>query len=161
MLQANYLTFVYLSLFVALGFACLALVCFLISVFSGWHSLSSRFWAQSEPYGETYSAGPYFYTVHMRYWVHYNNVVSITAATDALYLSVMFSFRVGHPPLRIPWNEIRLSRTRRLWWRYVVLTLGDQEHIPMRISQRMARNLGILDRIPEEVNSMPGATSVR
>jgi hypothetical protein len=29
----------------------------------------------------------------------------------------------------------------------------------MRISERMARNLGILERIPEKANSLPGATS--
>jgi hypothetical protein len=75
------------------------------------------------------------------------------AAEDALYLSVLFPFRVGHPPLRIPWNEIKLSRTKRFWFRYVVLTLGNQEHIPMRISERMVRNLGILDRIANESTS--------
>ena len=149
-MQANYLAFVYLSLFAALGFACLALICLLISMLSGWHSLANRFWTQLEPHGQTLSAGPYFYTVHMRFWVHNNNVVSITAAADALYLAVMFSFRVGHPPLCIPWEEIKFSRTKRVWWRYVVLTLGEQEKIPLRISERMARNLGILDRIPGE-----------
>jgi hypothetical protein len=29
----------------------------------------------------------------------------------------------------------------------VLLTLGNQEQIPMRISERMARNLCILDRV--------------
>jgi hypothetical protein len=72
----------------------------------------------------------------------------MTAASDALYLSVLFPFRIGHPPLRIPWDEIRMRRTKFLWRRLVLLTLGNQEQIPMRISERMARNLGILDRVP-------------
>jgi hypothetical protein len=70
------------------------------------------------------------------------------AAEDGLYLSVIFFLRIGHPPLRIPWNEIQFSRTKYFWRRYVVLTLGDEEKIPMRISQRMAAKLGILDRVP-------------
>ena len=78
----------------------------------------------------------------------------MTSAQDALYLSVLFLFRLCHPPLRIPWNEIRLSRTRRFWRTYVVLTLGEQEQISMRISERMAQNLGILDRIPEDRKSV-------
>jgi hypothetical protein len=41
-----------------------------------------------------------------------------------------------------------LDKTKFLWQRYVVLTLGQQEHIPMRISERLARNLGILDGLP-------------
>jgi hypothetical protein len=59
----------------------------------------------------------------------------------------MFPFRIGHSPLRVPWDEIRIRRTKFLWWRLVLLTLGNQEQIPMRISERMARNLGILDRV--------------
>jgi hypothetical protein len=74
-------------------------------------------------------------------------VVRLVAAGDALYASVLFPFRIGHPPLRIPWNEIKLGRTKCFWRTYIVLTLGSEEMIPMRISQRMARNLGILDRI--------------
>jgi hypothetical protein len=149
-MQPAFQTFVYLSLFVAAGFAFLALICFLNSLLSGWHLLASRFCAQSEPYDQTLSAGPYFYTVYMRFWTHYSNIITLIAVEDALYLSVMFSFRVGHPPLRIPWNEIEFSQTRRFWWRYAVLTLGEEEKIPMRISMRLARKLGILDRFPKE-----------
>jgi hypothetical protein len=74
-------------------------------------------------------------------------VIRLTAAEDALYLSVLLIFRIGHPPLRIPWKEITFSRTRRFWFRYVVLTLGEQERIPVRIPERMARKLGILERM--------------
>jgi hypothetical protein len=62
---------------------------------------------------------------------------------------VLFLLRIGHPPLRIPWDEIRFSRTNFFFRSYVVLTLGNEEKIPMRIPLRMARNLGILDRCPE------------
>jgi len=122
-------------------------VCLLISFISGWYALSRRFRKKSEPYGETRSAGPFFYTVYMRFWGHYSSVIRITDADDGLYLSVLFLFRVGHPPLSIPWKEIEVSQTRRFWQNYVVLTLGEHERIPMRISVRMARNLGILERL--------------
>jgi hypothetical protein len=135
-------------LFIALGVAWMCVIFFLISVLSGWYKLSQRFRAQSEPYGQTRSAGPFFYTVYMRYWGHYSSIIRMTAADDALYLSVLFPFRVGHPPLCIPWKEIQFGRTKFFFRRYVVLTLGEQERIPMRISERMARNLGILDRLP-------------
>ena len=84
----------------------------------------------------------------MRFKVSYGNVIRMTAAEDALYISVLFLFRIGHPPLCIPWNKIKIARTRFLWMRFVVLTLGGQERIPMRISERMARKLGILERLP-------------
>lgn len=137
-----------LVLFLAIGFTFMGLICFLMAVFSGWYSLAKRFTAQSEPYGQTKSAGPFSYTVYMRFWGHYSSVIRITAADDGLYLAVIFPFRLGHPPLSIPWKEIQLSRTTFFWRRYVVFTLGNEERIPLRISPRMARNLGILDRIP-------------
>ena len=84
----------------------------------------------------------------MRFRANYGNIIRLTAAEDALYLSILFFFRVGHPPLRIPWNEIQFGRAKFLWLKFVVLTLGNEENIPMRISERMARKLGILERLP-------------
>jgi hypothetical protein len=134
---------------VAIFFAILWCVgCYFASFVAGWYSLSKRFRAQAEPYGEMKTAGPFFYTVYMRFWGHYSSVIRMTAAADALYVSVIFLFRIGHPPLRIPWNDIQFGRTTYFFFPYVVLTLGEQERIRMRISQRMARNLGILDRVP-------------
>jgi hypothetical protein len=123
-------------------------ICFIISVVSGWHALSRRFRSQTEPYGQTRTAGPLFYGAKMRFRVGYSSVIRMIAAEDALYLSVFFFFRIGHPPLCVPWKEIKIGRTKLLWLRYVVLTLGEQERIPMRISERMARKLGILERLP-------------
>jgi hypothetical protein len=122
-------------------------VCFLIGFFTGWFTLARRFKKQSEPYGELHSAGPFFSTVYMRFWSHYSSVIRLTAASDALYASVLLPFRIGHAPLRIPWDEIHFSRTKFFFRTYIVLTLGNEEKVPMRISQRMARNLGILDRV--------------
>ena len=133
--------------FTALGVAFWCFICFIIGIQSGWFSLSRRFRAQAEPYGQIKSAGPFFYTVYMRFWLHYGSVIRMTATDDALYLSVLFPFRIGQPSLRIPWKEIQIGRTMFLWMRYVVLTLGDQERIPMRISERMARKLGVLERV--------------
>lgn len=139
-----------------LGFAILALFVvalwsvsmFLVGLLTGWSALARRFRRESEPYGDSKTAGPFFYTVYMRYWTHYSSVIRLTAAADALYASVLFFIRPGHPPLRIPWNEIQFASTKRFLRTYIVLTLGSSEHIPMRISERMASNLGIFDRFP-------------
>lgn len=141
----------YLATPIGLAIAIVAFWCvvsFLISFLTGWFTLSRRFKKQSDPYGETRSAGPFFYRVFLRFWSQYSSVIRLTAASDALYLSAMFLFRIGHPPLRIPWDEIQFSQTKRFFRTYIVLTLGNQEKISMRISLRMARNLGILDRCP-------------
>jgi len=121
--------------------------CFLIGSASGWFDLGKRFSRHSDPYGETKSVGPFFHTVYLRGW-KYSNAISLTAASDALYALILFPFRIGHPSLRIPWEEIQFGQTRWFFRTYLVLTVGKEEKIPMRISRRMARNLGILDRVP-------------
>jgi hypothetical protein len=119
-----------------------------VSWFSGWHALISSFRATSEPYGDVLTAGPFFYTVYFRWWCHYGSAIRMTAADDALYLSVIFLIRIGHPTLRIPWDEIKFSRDSWLFMKSCVrVTIGREEQIPMYISDRMARNLGILNRL--------------
>ncbi len=53
------------TLFCIIGVCAVGL---LISFQSGWFALGRRFKRQSDPYGETKSAGPLFYTVYMRWW---------------------------------------------------------------------------------------------
>jgi hypothetical protein len=115
---------------------------------SGWTTLAVRFRAQSEPYGDVRTVGPWFFTVYMRWGMHYCGVMRMTAVDDALYLSAIFLMQFGHPPLRIPWNEIEMTRKTRFLRNYVVLVLGNEEKIPMRISESAACKLGILERIP-------------
>ena len=148
-MQASTLT-VSLATFLCIAFFFIfwCAVSFLVSFLTGWFSLSRRFTQQSDPYGETKSAGPFFYTIYMRWWGHYSSVIRLVTAPDALYASVLFPFRIGHPPLRIPWDEIQFSRTKFFFQTCIVLTLGNEEKIPMRVPLRMARNLGILDRCP-------------
>jgi hypothetical protein len=148
-ISSNHVPAGLLLFLVALFAAVLSIAGLLSSFLSGWYALSKRFRAHSEPYGQTRSAGPFFYGVKMR-WTNYANVIRIVAAEDAIYISVMFLLRLSHPRLCIPWKEIKIGRTKFLWRRYVVFTLGDQERIPMRISERMARNLGILERLPND-----------
>ena len=124
-------------------------ITFVSSLTGGWFALSERFTRHSEPSGETRSAGFLFYSVFMRFRGNYSGIIRFTTAEDALYLSVFFLFRLGHPPLRIPWEEITVVRDRFLWNDYVVLTLGNAEQIPMRMSESLAYKLGIQDHFPE------------
>lgn len=135
-------------MFVVFSAAVWCLTCVVISMLGGWFALTRRFTKQSEPLGEARKAGPWFYTVRLRSLGNYNSVIRLTAAEDALFPSVFLFFRPGHPPLRIPWNEITVSPARRFFRNWVILTLGSEERIPMRISERMARKLGLFERFP-------------
>lgn len=119
----------------------------LTSLFSGWFALGRRFRAKSGPFGEVRSVGPFFVMVRMR-MQRYGSMF-IQAADDGLYLSMPFIFRLGHPPLFIPWKEIKFGRDKFFWMRCVLLTLGDEERVPMRISEGIADKLGLQMRFPD------------
>jgi len=120
-----------------------AVISYVISLFSGWYQLARQFRTDSRPPRDVRSAGPFFGTVYMMRWTRYSGVVRIANAHDGIYLSVMLLYRIGHPPLFIPWEEIEVTRTERWWRRFVVLTLGKEQQVPMRISEKMAETLGI------------------
>lgn len=149
---SNNLPIYFVPLFPVLFLGMWCLTSLIVSAISGWQSLSRRFRAACEPCGQIQTAGPFFYSVYMRFRTHYGNVISIATAHNGLFLSVLPIFRVGHPALCIPWNEIGHSRTRFLWWNYVVLRLGSEEQIPFRISVRFAREAGILDHMRVHVS---------
>ena len=75
----------------------------------------------------------------MRRGTNYNNVLTIGADRTGLYLSTVFFFRIGHPPLFIPWTEISLSGRRKiLFVEFVEFKLGREEQIPFLIRAKLA-----------------------
>ncbi|WP_426492825.1 hypothetical protein [Hymenobacter sp. 102] len=99
----------YLPLF-PLGFAAFwAFVCWLISR-NGWQRLgqyyrapatppapAETFWLQAASLREPGTVGP---------GANYRGVLRISCGPAGLGLSVLFLFRVGHPPLLIPWAAV-------------------------------------------------------
>jgi hypothetical protein len=124
---------------------CVALLA--VSILSGWSELAPRFPRNSEPLGPVYASGSWFNLVYLRNWCKYSGAINFEAAEDALYLNAIPLFRPFHPPLRIPWSEIRISSSTYLFKDFLVLTLGNAEQIPLRISSGLARDLGLYNRL--------------
>jgi len=131
------------------------LILFISNQMDGWATLARRFRRTFEPTGEIRSTGTLFSAAYFRYWTNYSGALHLTSADDALYLSLKFLFRIGHPPLRIPWNEIQISTTGGLFRNYIVLSLGSAERIHLRISPDIAEKIGLIERFPEAYQSFP------
>ena len=71
-------------------------------------------------------------------WVSYNQCLIVGAGSRGLRFSVFFPFRVEHPPLLIPWNEITATPGKRLFIEHVDLRFRRAPEIRVRISQRLA-----------------------
>lgn len=72
---------------------------------------------------------------------NYNNVLTLGANRDGLYLASMFLFRFMHPPLFIPWGEIKVRRSKGWFFEYATFTMGHELAIPLRIRAKLAGRL--------------------
>jgi hypothetical protein len=77
----------------------------------------------------------------MRWLANYNNVLTIGVSPQGLYLASMFLFRFMHPPLLVPWSEIKVRRSTGWFFEYVTFTLGHELAIPLRIREKLAAKL--------------------
>ena len=112
--------------------------CYLLGMISGWVVLSKRFRLKDSFYGESWP----FRSARMRYYLHYGNCLSVGADESGLYLAVFQIFRIGHPPLLIPWAEVTvISGERGLIFKKRELRLGHEESIPLRISASLVETL--------------------
>jgi hypothetical protein len=113
-------------------------VCYLLGAMSGWIKLSPRFRRRGAFYGEKWP----FRSARMRFFVQYKSCLDIGADESGLYLSIFPIFRIGHPPLLIPWSEILVvSGVKGIIFRKRELCLGRQELVPLRISSSLAETL--------------------
>jgi len=111
------------------------LVCFLIAQLSGWAALSRKFRSTGASPSQSWG----MQSARMRWGANYGSCLTVGAEPAGLYLATLLLFRIGHPPLLLPWPEVSVRRRwKMLFFRYVQLQLGREEQIPLRISGRLA-----------------------
>jgi hypothetical protein len=79
-----------------------------ISFMGGWRQLATRYRSSSPISGTAWRFRSA--TLHHRMESNYGSCLKLTANEEGLGLSVFFPFRVGHPPLFIPWSEMLVSQ---------------------------------------------------
>lgn len=109
----------------------------LISRAGGWASLADQYRCPDTFTGTTWS----FQKGQMRWMVGYNNCLTVGADPRGLYLSILFPFRIAHPPLFIPWRDISFRTKSFLGFKFIELRLGREVTIPLRISYKLAEKL--------------------
>jgi hypothetical protein len=108
-----------------------------ISFVGGWFSLSRTYRTRVSFNGAKWG----WQSGQMRWLANYNNVLTLGVSQQGLYLASMFLFRFMHPPLLIPWSEIKVRRKKGWVFEYVIFTLGHELAIPLRIRGKLAAKL--------------------
>jgi hypothetical protein len=78
---------------------------------------------------------------------------------NGIYLSVLFIFRIGHPPLFIPWPDVSMREKRFLiFFKQVELWFSKCPSIPVVISRRLMNRISDalgwinpISRMPEPI----------
>jgi hypothetical protein len=113
-------------------------ICKLISATGGWRKLARDYRANSLFDGQKL----WLKSATMRRWTNYNNCVNIGVNKYGLYLSVLPIFRIGHPPLFIPWMDISTeAATRRLLPDVVNFSFAKQPEVPVILSKKLAAKI--------------------
>jgi small-conductance mechanosensitive channel len=108
-----------------------------ISVIGGWFSLAKVYRTRVAFNGAKWR----MQSGQMRWLANYNNVLTLGVSQQGLYLASMFLFRFMHPPLLVPWSEIKVLRSKGWVFEYVIFTMGHELAIPLRIREKLAAKL--------------------
>jgi hypothetical protein len=124
------------------------LVSAVISFTGGWATLATRFRLKVPFMGGRWTGQ----SGQMRWIASYGNCLTVGGNAQGLYLATMLLFRFRHPPLLIPWEEVRVSRRQIMFLRYVRFGLGREIDIPLHLRPKLADNVrgAAGDRWPTE-----------
>jgi hypothetical protein len=98
----------------------------------GWRRLASAFRVARGPSGPGFGLA-YLGVDAMQY--SGMGVVRATVGAEGLGLRVLFLFRVGHPPLLLPWSALGPVVVTRSWWRTgyeVSVRVSEQRSVRFR-----------------------------
>lgn len=131
-----YLVLIFIFCWVALSI--------LIAKLSGWASLARHYRTDAPRDGIRFR----FQSAGMRFGTNYGGCLTIGVQRTGLYLAVWFLFRVGHPPLIIPWQDITMTERKRFFIRQVIFDFARCPNIPFIINKRLA------DKISQEKGTL-------
>ena len=115
----------------------LSVICFLVPFLTGWHELAGEYPLSGTFLGRRWR----FRSANMRWGTRYGNCLTFGADQKGLFVSVLFPFRCGHPPLSIPWSEISVRQMRYFFTERAEFRFRRAPSIPLYVSPALAEDL--------------------
>ena len=103
-----------------------------------WSKLSNSYAAYGLPTGKMFR----FRSARLGK-VNYNNALNVQVSSRGLYLVPIILFRFGHPPILIPWRDIRLKEKKAIFGTNTVLRIGKPEIVTLRFAGGFMERSGI------------------
>jgi len=106
--------------------------CLLVWLFSrigGWSRLAQRYAATQQPSGTIYSRQ----TAELGL-MRYRSCLTVGMSPEGLYLKVWPMFRLGHPPLLIPWADVSQPKeVSKFFHQHAEVALGSPPTAVLRL----------------------------
>jgi len=71
----------------------------------------------------------------------FRNVVEVDVDSQGLYLATFPLFRVGFPPLHIPWQDISVKPGKLLFWNYAEFRFRQAPSVFLQLPADLARKM--------------------
>ncbi len=111
-------------------------VVFVIGFMSGWQRLAN-YYRLTRPFnGKTWS----WQSGRLNFG-NYSSTLITGADFEGLYLATVIFFRVGHPPLFIPWHDIEITKKQRLFYSVVEFQFAKVPRVKLRLPKRTAERI--------------------
>ena len=113
------------------------LVSYTISRITGWARLAEKYRTRSKPETKLMQAVQvYWGSILMA-----GNIYTLGSTSKGMFLGVLFPFRLGHPPLLIPWHEIKAKKVDRFLMMRIQLSFGNGLSRPFEINGKVAEKI--------------------
>lgn len=113
------------------------IVLYIISRITGWSRLAEKYRTFTKSESKLMQAVQvYWGSVLMA-----GNIYTVGSSNKGMYIGVLFPFRPGHPPLLIPWHEIKAKKVNRAFQPRIQLSFGNNLSRPFEINEKVAEQI--------------------
>jgi hypothetical protein len=127
-------------LYFGIYFLCLwTAVSLIISFVGGWFELG-RVYRSAKPFPVSRWR---FQDAYMRFLASYRGVLTVGADAEGLYASVFPLFRIAHPPLFIPWQDISVRPGKCLWVRVYKFEFRQVPFVRLQLREKLGKKIQI------------------
>ncbi len=139
----HFIAFFAPALFVCFWF----LIVWIIGKTGGWNKLAAQYEFKGKFPGRLFSAGGQVGVAN------YGGILRLGADKEGFYLGVIFMFRIAHPPLYIPWQDVRAEEQKAFFMTNARLSFAKVPDMTLRIPKSAALKLkelsGTRNALPE------------
>ena len=120
-----------------IGIFAFATIPYVLAKIGGWAKLAQYYSWTGEPVAKEW-----------RRWqsarfnlCQYNNALSIGTSERGLFFKMIYVFKMGHPPLYIPWQDISTSDTTRFFFPVTVFTVRKEPTVKVTLFGPIAKKI--------------------